>query len=118
MGWNTRVFSRHAKLFRCYWKLYHHQDLLIDHQMRIVAVNKNFLEKNRKSSEQAIGAKLQDLLPDPLIEYMDITARVRQVFDNKEATRGGRMTYRAPGVPLRVYYYNIVPFPGGAKSKT
>ena len=102
--------NRHAKLFEMLLEAIPSSVLLIDDQMRIVAVNKNFLEKNRKSREQAIGARLQDLLPEPLIEYMDITARVRQVFDHKMATRGGRMTYRAPGVPLRVYYYNILPF--------
>jgi PAS domain S-box-containing protein len=109
-GTDHEGFSRHAKLFEMLLESIPSSVLLIDHQMRIVAVNKNFVEKNRKSREQAIGAKLQDLLPEPLIEYMDITARVRQVFDNKAATRGGRLTYRAPGVPLRVYYYNIVPF--------
>jgi hypothetical protein len=34
---------------------------------------------------------------------MDITARVRQVFDQNIKSFGGRMTYRAPGAPLRVY---------------
>ncbi|MCX5873274.1 MAG: PAS domain-containing protein, partial [Deltaproteobacteria bacterium] len=109
-GMHQESFSRHAKLFEMLLEAIPSSVLLIDDQMRIVAVNKNFLEKNRKSREQAIGARLQDLLPEPLIEYMDITARVRQVFDHKMATRGGRMTYRAPGVPLRVYYYNILPF--------
>ncbi len=103
-------FSRHAKLFEMLLEAIPSSVLLIDSQMRIVAVNRNFLEKNRKMREQAIGARLQDLLPEPLIEYMDITARVRQVFDHKMTTRGGRMTYRAPGVPLRVYYYSILPF--------
>ncbi len=103
-------FSRHAKLFEMLLEAIPSSVLLIDHQMRIVAVNKNFLEKNRKSRDQAIGAKLQDLLPEALIEYMNITASVRQVFEGRGATRGGRMTYRAPGVPLRVYYYNILPF--------
>ncbi len=103
-------FSRHAKLFEMLLEAIPSSVLLIDSQMRIVAANRNFLEKNRKLREHAIGARLQDLLPEPLIEYMDITARVRQVFDHKMTTRGGRMTYRAPGVPLRVYYYSILPF--------
>jgi len=109
-GTERESFSRHAKLFEMLLEAIPSSVLLIDSQMRIVAANRNFLEKNRKLREQAIGARLQDLLPEPLIEFMDITARVRQVFDHKMTTRGGRMTYRAPGVPLRVYYYSILPF--------
>jgi hypothetical protein len=84
--------------------------LLIDDQLRVVAVNRNFLEKNRKSREGALGVRLHNLLPEPLIENMDITARVRQVFDQNIKSFGGRMTYRAPGAPLRVYYYSLLSF--------
>lgn len=109
-GAQRESFSRHAKLFEMLLEAIPSSVLLIDGQMRIVAVNRNFLERNRKLREDAIGARLQDLLPEPLIEYMNITGRVKQVFDHKMTTRGGRMTYRAPGVPLRVYYYSILPF--------
>lgn len=109
-GEQMESLSRHAKLFEMLLEAIPSSVLLIDNQMRIVAANRNFLKKNRKLREHAIGARLQDLLPEPLIEYMDIAGRVRQVFDHKTITRGGRMTYRAPGVPLRVYYYSILPF--------
>jgi len=102
--------DRHAKLFEMLLEAIPSSVLLIDDQLRVVAVNRNFLEKNRKSLEGALGARLHNLLPEPLIENMDITARVRQVFDQNIKSFGGRMTYRAPGVPLRVYYYSILPF--------
>ena len=102
--------DRHAKLFEMLLEAIPSSVLLIDDQLRVVAVNRNFLEKNRKSREGALGARLHNLLPEPLIENMDITARVRQVFDQNIKSFGGRMTYRAPGVPLRVYYYSILPF--------
>ena len=84
--------------------------LLINDETRIVAANKNFLIKNRKTRDETIGRKLEELLPEPLIENMDITGKVRQTFKFNQAIRGGRMTYRAPGVPLRIYYYSILPF--------
>ena len=102
--------DRHAKLFEMLLEAIPSSVLLIDDQLRVVAVNRNFLEKNRKSREGALGVRLHNLLPEPLIENMDITARVRQVFDQNIKSFGGRMTYRAPGVPLRVYYYSILPF--------
>ena len=95
--------DRHAKLFEMLLEATPSSVLLIDDQLRVVAVNRNFLEKNRKSREGALGVRLHNLLPEPLIENMDITARVRQVFDQNIKSFGGRMTYRAPGVPLGVY---------------
>ena len=68
------------------------------------------MKKIGNRGEGASARSLHNLLPEPLIENMDITARVRQVFDQNIKSFGGRMTYRAPGVPLRVYYYSILPF--------
>lgn len=101
---------RYEKLFEMLLEAIPSSLLLIDNDIRIVAANKNFLLKNRKNRNETIGKKLEELLPEPLIENMDITGKVRQTFQNNQAIRGGRMTYRAPGVPLRVYYYSILPF--------
>ncbi len=102
--------DRFEKLFEMLLEAIPSSLLLIDDEIRIVAANKNFLLKNRKSRSETIGRKLQELLPEPLIENMDITGKVLQTFKYNQAIRGGRMTYRAPGVPLRVYYYSILPF--------
>mgnify|MGYP000855221349 FL=1 len=102
--------ERYEKLFEMLLEAIPSSLLLIDDETRIVAANKNFLSKNRKSRSDAIGKKLEELLSEPLIENMDITGKVRQTFKYNQAIRGGRMTYRAPGVPLRIYYYSILPF--------
>lgn len=102
--------DKYEKLFEMLLEAIPSSLLLINDEIRIVAANKNFLLKNRKALSQTIGKRLQELLPEPLIENMDITGKVRQTFQNNQAIRGGRMTYRAPGVPLRVYYYSILPF--------
>ncbi len=84
--------------------------LLIDRDLRIVSVNRNFLEKNRRSLADTIGHRLDQVFPAIIIDQMDFPGRIRQVFEQGRPTRGERMTYRAPGIPLRIYYYSILPF--------
>jgi PAS domain S-box-containing protein len=84
--------------------------LLIDRDMRIVSANQNFLEKSRRSMSDTINHRLEEVFPSTILEHMDITKRIRQVFNSNEPTMGERMTYRAPGIPMRIYYYSILPF--------
>jgi PAS domain S-box-containing protein len=84
--------------------------LLIDRDLRIASVNRNFLEKNRRTLPDTIGHRLDEVFPAIIIDQMDFPGRIRQVFDQGHPTRGERMTYRAPGIPLRIYYYSIIPF--------
>ena len=101
---------RYEKLFEMLLEAIPCSVLLINRDMRIVVANRNFREKSRKEKAQAIGHRLNELLPETIVENMDIVSRVRQVFENKQATRGERMVYRAPGVPMTIYYYSILPF--------
>jgi PAS domain S-box-containing protein len=84
--------------------------LLIDRDLRIVSVNRNFLEKNRRSLEETIDRRLDQVFPAIIIDQMDFPGRIRQVFEHGRPTRGERITYRAPGIPMRIYYYSILPF--------
>ncbi len=102
--------DRHEKLFETLLETMPSSVLLIDREMRIVVANRNFLQKSRRHRNEVIGRKLGELLPAAIIEYMDISSRVRQVFENGRATRGERLVYRAPGIPMTIYYYSILPF--------
>ncbi len=102
--------DRHEKLFEMLLEAIPSSVLLIDRDMRIATANRNFLQKSRRLRDETIGRKLGDLLPAAMIEYMDISSRVRQVFENGMATRGERLIYRAPGIPMTIYYYSILPF--------
>jgi len=84
--------------------------LLIDRDMRIVSANRNFLEKSKRAISDTINHRLEEVFPDTILEHMDITNRIRQVFEKNEPTRGERMTYRAPGIRMHVYYYSILSF--------
>lgn len=84
--------------------------LLIDQNMCIVAANRNFLEKGRRVLSTTIGYRLEEVFPTIILDQMDITKRIRQVIERNQPSKGERMTYRAPGVPIRIYYYSILPF--------
>jgi PAS domain S-box-containing protein len=84
--------------------------LLIDQNMCIVSANRNFLEKGQRTLANTMGYRLEEVFPTVILDQMDITKRIRQVIENNQPVKGERMTYRAPGVPIRIYYYSILPF--------
>ena len=84
--------------------------LLINQHMRIVSANRNFLEKGQRTLANTIGYRLEEVFPTIILDQMDITKRIRQVIEKNQPAKGERMTYRAPGVPIRIYYYSILPF--------
>lgn len=44
-----------------------------------------------------------------MLENTDFQERICEVFVTRAPVKGQRMTYRAPGVPIRIYYYSILP---------
>lgn len=89
--------------------------LLIDQGLRIISANRNFLEKSQRTSTNTLGCKLEEVFPSVILEQMDIAKRMRQVIEKNQPTKGKRMTYRAPGVPSRIYYYSLLPFSSRGK---
>ncbi|MEK7731871.1 MAG: PAS domain-containing protein, partial [Planctomycetota bacterium] len=87
--------------------------LLIDAQLRVVSANRNFLEKARRSESDTLGQRIGEVFPPLLVDHMDLERRLRRAFERNEATQGKRMTYRAPGLGTRIYYYNLVPVARG-----
>jgi PAS domain S-box-containing protein len=86
--------------------------LLVDETLHIACVNRNFLSKSQLREAQTIGRRLADVFPAVILEHTDMLARIRQVFRDGRPLRGQRITYRAPGIPLRIYYYSLVPLDG------
>jgi PAS domain S-box-containing protein len=103
-------FRRYQKLYEMLLEAIPSSVLLINRDLRIVSVNRNFLEKIRRSREGTIGRRLDEVFPDIILDQMNLHGRIRQVFEKNRPTQGERMTYRAPGIPLRIYYYSILPF--------
>jgi PAS domain S-box-containing protein len=83
--------------------------LLLDQRLRIVSVNRNFLDKSRRNEGSTLGQELAAVFPPVLLAYTRMEARVRKVFTTGQAEGGEEMTYRSPGIPTRVYFYRLVP---------
>ena len=83
--------------------------LLIDKTLSVVSANRNFLEKSNLSLFETIGQKLEKVFPAVILHRLPVLNQIRGVFKNTEPTNGQRLTYRAPGVPQRVYYYRMIP---------
>jgi len=83
--------------------------LLLDRRLRVVSANRNFLDKSLRSQDATLGQELAQVFPPVLLTYTHLEDRIRKVFDTGQAEDGGEMTYRAPGVPTRVYFYRLTP---------
>jgi PAS domain S-box-containing protein len=83
--------------------------LLLDENLCVVSANRNFLEKSRQTAGMTAGKRLAEIFPEVILAEMGLEQQIRNVFTSSHATQGQRLTYRAPGVPIRVYYYSVVP---------
>ncbi|HEY9073137.1 MAG TPA: PAS domain S-box protein, partial [Desulfobaccales bacterium] len=107
---NSSELQRYRTLYEMLLEAIPSSVLLIDRDLRIVSVNRNFLDKNRRTLPDTIGHRLEEVFPAIIIDQMDFPGRIRQVFEKNFRIKGERMTYRAPGIPMRIYYYSILPF--------
>jgi PAS domain S-box-containing protein len=87
--------------------------ILIDRTLRVVSANRNFLLKARRSEGNTIGAPIREVFPDAILEFTRLEVKIRGVFDTGLPLPGAQMTYRAPGIPTRIYYYTVVPVKSG-----
>jgi PAS domain S-box-containing protein len=94
--------------------------LVIDQRLQVVSVNRNFLEKSRREEQATLGRKIEEVFPQPLVEYTQLNQKVWEVFRTGEPLEGGKVAYRAPGLPTRIYYYRLIPLhlsPDGEREK-
>src|ERR1039457_505767 len=83
--------------------------LMLDDSLCVALANRNFLEKSRRTSGGTVGKRLSEVFPEVILAEMGLEQQIRNVFRSSHATQGRPLTYRAPGVPIRVYYYTVVP---------
>ena len=102
--------ERYEKLYTMLLDTIPSSVLMIDRDMRVISANRNFLTKSRRVVSNTIGHRLNEIFPAIILNQMNITQQIRQVFDANQPTKGQRMSYRSPGVPLRVYYFRVLPF--------
>ena len=91
--------------------------VLIDENLQVVLANRNFLEKARRLESDTLGRQLIDVFPRVIVEELQLQKQVQLAFANQHAVEGQRLTYRAPGVPLRTYYYSVIPMVRGVQAR-
>lgn len=101
--------GRYEKLYTMLLEAIPSSVLIVDQDTSIVSVNQNFLEKSRRSLPSTIGHRLKDVFPPFIFDQMGLAHRIQQVFKKNQPTIGERMSYRAPGLPQRIYYYRLLP---------
>ena len=106
---SSNISSKHEELYKMLLDAIPSSVLLIDKTLSIASANRNFLEKSNLSLSGTIGQKLEDVFPAAILQRLPVLDQIRGVFQNSKPTNGQRLTYRAPGVPLRIYYYKMVP---------
>jgi len=82
--------------------------LILDERLAVLTVNHNFLEKSRGSLSSTLGRRLHEIFPTAFQDTA-LDQQIREVIATGRTLHRQRMTYRAPGVPLRIYSYSICP---------
>jgi PAS domain S-box-containing protein len=83
--------------------------VVFDRALRVVLVNRNFLEKSHREKHATQGHKIDEIFPSVLLEYTRLDLKVRDVFRTGQAINGDKLAYRTPGISTRIYYYRLVP---------
>jgi PAS domain S-box-containing protein len=83
--------------------------LILDRTLRVALANRNFLEKAHRTAENTLNRRLEEVFPPAILNYTQLDQRARVVLASNRSYEGGKMTYRAPGMMQRVYYYSLTP---------
>ena len=91
--------------------------LLVDGDLRVMTANRYFLEKSQRHARETIGRQLSEVFPAVILEHVDILSQIRTTLESGVPLHAQRITYRAPGIPVRFYYYNVLPVNGRRREK-
>jgi PAS domain S-box-containing protein len=89
--------------------------LLVGRDLRIALANRNFLERSRRTEEETLERRLPEVFPPAILDHTEIVRRIQSVFESNKPTTGEKITYRAPGGLMRIYYYRVLPLPDREK---
>ena len=103
--------KRHAGLYETLLNAIPSSVLLVSQDLRIALASGNFLEKSRRTEEQTLGKRLPEVFPPGILDHTELVRRIQTVFDTNEPSLGEKITYRAPGGLMRIYYYRVLPLP-------
>jgi len=80
--------------------------LIVDENLIVLMANRNFLEKSRGTLDAVQGMNLQEVLPDAFRDIA-LDQQIREAIRTGKSVQRQKMTYRAPGISLRIYSYSV-----------
>jgi PAS domain S-box-containing protein len=80
--------------------------LIVDENLIVLMANQNFLEKSRGKVSSVRGMHLQEVLPAAFRD-IPLDHQILEVIRTGDSVQRQKMTYRAPGISLRIYAYSI-----------
>jgi PAS domain S-box-containing protein len=83
--------------------------LLVTRDLRIALVNQHFLEKSRRTIEETFGRRLQEVFQPAILDHTEVVQQIQSVFEANKPTQGRKISFRAPGGVMRIYYYQVLP---------
>jgi len=83
--------------------------VVIDRSLQVVSANRNFLDKARRDASTTVGHRIEEVFPQVLLDYTRLPQKVQDIFRTGQPMEGGKVAYRAPGLPTRTYYYRLIP---------
>ncbi len=111
MSANHSDTMRHDSLYETLLNAIPSSVLLVRRDLRIALANRNFLEKSRRTEEETLDRRLPEVFPPAILDHTEIVGRIQSVFDANAPTAGQKISYRAPGGLMRIYYYRVLPLP-------
>ncbi len=104
----SRAILDHESFFHAVMATIPSSILILDERLAVLTVNHNFLEKSRGSLDSIVGRRLHEIFP-AAFQDTALDQQIREVINTGRTLHRQRMTYRAPGVSLRIYSYSICP---------
>lgn len=105
--------GRYEKLYHMLWTHIPFSLLLIDRGLRVASANFNFIEKARRTEENTIGRPLHEVFPETILTVTQLATKICGVFDTGQPLPSAQMSYNAPGIFGRIYYYTVIPVKAG-----
>lgn len=87
--------------------------IVLDPELRVVSASLNFIEQSRRTEEETIGKLLRDVFLDVVLSFTHLESNIRSVFESGRSLPGAQLTYRATGMPVRIYVYTVTPVKTG-----
>ena len=83
--------------------------IMFDKSIRVVSANQNFLIKSKRLAKDTVGKHIKDIFHEVILNQTNLADKINRVFQTEIPNDGERMSFRAPSIPLKYYYYRIIP---------